>query len=147
MADERLRVTVDDAYTRALGLACFTFARLEWDAYWCCEKIKPGELQALLTAPRPSTAGTVSSTLVRLAHTLPPSPRTTLIQECAADFSAIVKNVRNPLIHGKPGTAANGDQRLFQPNSSPWTIADVNRSSDEFTALQIRLNELVLSFP
>ena len=46
--DDRLRVTLDDPYAHALGLALFCFARMEWDAIYCCEKIDAG-LKGLFT--------------------------------------------------------------------------------------------------
>ena len=42
MKDERLRVPIDDAYLHAAGLATICFARLEWNAAWCCEKMRAG---------------------------------------------------------------------------------------------------------
>jgi hypothetical protein len=47
MKDDRLRVPVEPDYVSALGLAVFVFAKLEWAAICCCERIKPGSINDL----------------------------------------------------------------------------------------------------
>lgn len=39
MANERLLIPQDADYFHALGLAIVAFARLEWNAVWCCERL------------------------------------------------------------------------------------------------------------
>lgn len=60
VADDRLRVPVDDPYVHAVGLATICFARLEWDAVWCCERMEVGYIGTLGR----KTAGMIASDLV-----------------------------------------------------------------------------------
>ena len=58
------RVPVDPEYIQAFGRAMFIFARLEWQAVWCCEKISPGAIQPLSER----TAGHVQTPLSKSAQ-------------------------------------------------------------------------------
>ena len=64
MADERLRVSHDASYSVAVGLSIFTFARLEWDAVWCIEKMSPGAISAI----QDRTAGGIAKELLKLEN-------------------------------------------------------------------------------
>lgn len=134
MKDDRLRVPIDDPYLHAVGLAVICFARLEWDAVWCCEKITPGYLASVGT----KTAGQIANDLVTRAagHTDP----AIVASLCApaAEFKRLVGR-RNDLMHANPATAQNGDQRLFR-HGVEWTIAEVNDVADEFVAAGTPLN-------
>ena len=46
MKDDRLRIPVAADYAAAIGLAAYVFACLEWDAVWCCERIKPDYIRS-----------------------------------------------------------------------------------------------------
>ena len=67
MKDERLRIPIDDAYLHAVGLATICFARLEWNAAQCCEKMHAGYLNNIGT----NTTGQIANDLVALAGALP----------------------------------------------------------------------------
>ena len=110
------------------------FARLEWDAVWCCEKMKTGYLHTVGT----KTAGHIANDLVALtlAHA---DPRIVAsLGPLAAEFKRLVSK-RNDLVHGNPATASNGDQRLFR-NGVEWSIASVNDAADEFVTAGSLLN-------
>lgn len=47
MANERLLIPQDADYFHALGLAAVAFARLEWDAVWCCERLQKGYISTI----------------------------------------------------------------------------------------------------
>jgi hypothetical protein len=138
MKDDRLRVQLESAYAEAIGRAVFIFARLEWDAVWICEKLNPGYINNLGT----KTAGLIANDLIRLTIALPNG--TEFAPHCV-EFKRLV-DIRNKLLHGKPGTAVNGDQNLFD-RGVPWTIKKINDAADEFSTAQIALNPLMHSLP
>ena len=139
MKSDRLRVTLDVAYSEALGLAAFCWARCEWDVAWCCERLQPNYL-ASIEAER-KTAGTMANDLLRFVRSIGDPRLRAKCMQPAIEFKRLVEE-RNGLMHGKPGSASNGDQRLFR-NANEWTIDAVNDLSDAFTACQIQLNNLV----
>jgi hypothetical protein len=132
--DERLRVPIDDAYLHAVGLATICFARLEWDAAWCCEKMQAGYLNNIGT----KTAGQIANDLVALVEAFPNPLVVESLGPPAAEYKRLVGK-RNDLVHSNPGTAPNGDHRLFRKGSE-WTIDLVNNSADEFAAASEPLN-------
>lgn len=67
MKDDRLRVLIDAPYLSALGLATICFARLEWAAVRCCEKIQPGYTNTVGA----KTAGQSPTTLWRWPRAIP----------------------------------------------------------------------------
>ncbi|MGE4372139.1 MAG: hypothetical protein AB7E29_04420 [Xanthobacter sp.] len=68
MTDERLRIPIDDPYLHALGLAIVAFARLEWNASYCCDRLEPGYIATI--EPRRKTAGKIASDLVKMVAAL-----------------------------------------------------------------------------
>lgn len=134
MADDRLRVPVDDPYVNAVGLATICFARLEWDAVWCCEKMERGYINILGR----KTAGMIASDLVEKAGAHPDAVIRQSLIAAAAEFKRLVGR-RNDLMHAKPGTTPSGAQRLFR-HGEEWTTEDVNRLADEFVVAGIPLN-------
>jgi hypothetical protein len=137
--NDRLRVPVDDEYSKAIGLAMFAFARLEWNAVWCIEKLAPGSIGPVSER----TAGGVGKALAQqvAALGLPvdhPLPKATV------EYERLVK-VRNGICHAKPGTDALGEQRLFREGVF-WTIETINDAADDFTACEIKLNDLLYGF-
>lgn len=139
MKDDRLRVSHETNYVAAIGLAMFTFSRLEWDAIWCIEKMSPG---SIATMPD-RTAGGIAKELVKLvaARELPQDDPFVI---AAIDFQRLV-GIRNAIAHGKPGTAPGGGQRLFR-DGVEWTIEGLNSASDEFTDCQIRMNDILYGY-
>jgi hypothetical protein len=57
------------------------------------------------------------------------------------EFQRLVQE-RNGLLHGKPGTATNGNQRLFR-HGQEWSIAAIEAFSDEVAACSILLSDMV----
>lgn len=134
MTDERFLLPIDTPYLEAVGLAVFCFARLEWDAVWCCEKIQPGYIHTVGT----KTAGQIANGLVQLAANYSDVAIQASLGLAATQFKGHTKR-RNDLMHGNPGTASSGDQRLFR-NGREWTIPELNVLADEFTAAGGLLN-------
>lgn len=134
MANDRLRVPIDDPYLHALGLATVCFARLEWNAVWCGEKIQPGYIRTV----RKKTAGQIATDILRMAAGHPNPAIVLSLGAAAADFKALVGR-RNDLVHANPGTAKSGEQRLFR-NGAEWTIDTINNLSDEFVVVGGVLN-------
>jgi hypothetical protein len=135
--DNRPRIPVEPAYTEALGLAVYAFARLEWNAVWCCERLKPNYVRTLGR----KTAGKIGENLQLYAKTIADQPLQADCASAADEFMQMVK-LRNAIVHGKPGTAPYGDQRLFNKGQS-LSIADLYAAADAFTRCGARLNELL----
>lgn len=135
MSDERLRIPIDDPYLHSAGLALICFARLEWSAVWCCEKLQSGYLGTV----QRKTAGVIANDFVNMtsAHTDPDISSNLNLQ--AHEFRNLVKR-RNDLMHANPGTAPTGEQRLFREGDE-WTVALIDALADEFAALDITLND------
>ncbi len=133
MAGERLRIPVDDSYLAALGRCLFTFARTEWAAVWCGEKIAPGFLQAAGN----KTAGQIGADFEGLAASLPQGSVYTRCLAAAKEFRRLVP-LRNGIMHAQPCTAPTGEQRLTR-RGNLWTIAELETAADEFAACDIEL--------
>lgn len=134
MKDDRVRVPIDDPYLQSVGLAMICFARLEWDAVWCCEKMHTGYLR---TVGR-KTAGQIANDLISLAAAHPDPVVAASLGPSAEEFKRLVGR-RNDLMHANPATTPNGDQRLFRKGAE-WTITLVNDAADQFVAAAIPLN-------
>lgn len=134
MKDQRLHISVQPDYASALGLAVYCFASLEWNAVWCCERIRPGSIEGL----EDRTAGRVADTLLHLVKRLESSEQKLELESAAAEFRFLV-GTRNNLVHSKPGTAPDGSQGLFR-HGDHWTIAELNAVADAFAACSIRLD-------
>lgn len=137
MKDDRLRVLIDNAYVEALGRATYVFAILEWNAVWCCERMDANYIGKLGR----KTAGNIAEDLVRFAEKRPDPQLRKDCSEPAKEFQRLVK-IRNGILHGKPGTAPSGEQRLFR-DGNPWTPAMIDDAADEFAACSISLNALL----
>lgn len=134
MKDDRLRIPIDGPYLHAVGLAMICFARLEWDAVWCCEKCQPGYVRRLGR----KTAGEIATDLItRAARHADPLVAASL-GAGAAEFNRLV-GVRNGIMHANPGTAPSGKQRLFR-HGNEWTIAMIDDAADAFVAAGSVLN-------
>lgn len=138
--NERLKIPCETQYVAALGLTAYAFARLEWNAVWCCERIQPGIIRELSE----KTAGGIAKKLISLATALLPSSNKDQLLMVANEFQELVKT-RNAILHGKPGTAKDGGQRLFR-NGKVWTREDFDDASDKFTACSMRLNSFLYGF-
>jgi hypothetical protein len=124
---------LDPQYTSALGKAVFEFARLEWLAVQCCDRIRAGSIEELSER----TAGRVADTLLHLTCELAPSPAAGALHEAALDFKAYV-GTRNNLLHAKPGFNAEGHERLFR-DGDQWTIEELDAVSIAFHKCGARL--------
>ena len=137
MKDDRLRVPIDNAYVEALGRATYVFATLEWNAVWCCKRMQADYIRKLGR----KTAGVIADDLVRLARRRP-NPQVRI--DClgpAQEYKRLV-GTRNSILHGKPGTASTGEQRLFR-DGNPWTPKMIDDAADEFAACSRLLNALL----
>ena len=139
MNNDRLRVPPESEYFHAIGLATVAFARLEWDAVWCCNRLEPCYINSI--EPRRKTAGTIANDLVTLFSRVPDVRLASKISPFAVEFVDVVKE-RNGLMHGKPATAPNGDQRLFR-HGAEWTVDAVNAFSDRCVRAGMPLNALL----
>lgn len=139
MTNDRLRVPQDPNYFHAIGLATIAFARLEWDAAWCCERLQPGYINSI--EPKRKTAGTIGQDLEALFSRVSDANLRAKIVPFAQEFREVVRE-RNALLHGKPGTAQNNDQRLFK-RGVEWALSDVNAFSDRAVRAGEPLNALL----
>lgn len=135
--DDRLRVAVDDAYVAALGRATFVFAILEWNAVWCAEHLSPGFLNGIAK----KTAGKIAVDFLALVEKITDPALKAGCKPPAIEFKRLV-NIRNGILHGKPGTAPDGAQRLFRDGTA-WSPEAIDSAADEFAACGIQLNALL----
>jgi hypothetical protein len=135
MTDDRLRVPEDDEYFRALGLAIMCFARLEWSAVWCCEKVQRGYVQTAAD----KTAGEIANDLVTFAAAQENAKIALSLSVAAAEFKRLVRN-RNGLVHANTGTANLREQRLFRQGKE-WTLEAIHQLADEFARADAELTE------
>jgi hypothetical protein len=130
----RTSMPVDPEYTAALGLAVYAFALLEWNAVWCCEKLKPGIIDDL----DDRTAGRVADTLLSLVKHLPGSWDQSDLLAQATRFQALTRT-RNNLLHARPGTSSDGNHRLFR-DGDQWTLDEIKAVADAFCDCGMRLD-------
>ena len=137
--NDRLRIPQDGEYFKAIGMAAIAFARLEWDAVWCCERLQPGYINTIEVQKK--TAGKIGNDLRTLFSRVADVAFRSRIEPFADEFREVVEQ-RNQLLHGKPGTAPNGDQRLFS-GGFEWSIDAVNAFSDRCVKAGEPLNTLL----
>ena len=135
MKDDRLRVPVHAAYLAAIGMATYCFARLEWDAVYCGQKLSPGYVKTVAV----KTAGMIAKDLTCFAKLITEPAKQARYQTAAGEFARLVKR-RNDLMHATPATVGS-DQRLVR-HSIPWQPNEIDDLADEFTACSMELNEL-----
>jgi hypothetical protein len=136
MAEERLRLEIDEPYLVALGTCLFVFASLEWNVVWCGEKIAPG----FLTASRQNTAGRIAADFEPLAARVVDGIVRTRCIAASQEFRRLV-HVRNAIMHAQPCTAPSGEQRLVREENL-WTVAELEAAADQFATCSIKLNDL-----
>jgi len=137
MKDDRLRVPVSDDYVAALGKATYVFAILEWNAVWCCERLKPGFINNLGR----KTAGDIAIALIKHVSQIHDESQKQACVGLADEFKRLV-SIRNGILHGKPGTSSDNEQRLFR-NGTAWTIEMIDNAADQFAACSESLNTLI----
>lgn len=141
MKDDRLRCPVEKEYVEALGLAAYTFARLEWQVVWCMEKIRPKSIHKVVGEEM--TAGTIAKKFIDATRNMPKSKEREALKKLAQKFMELVQ-IRNQIMHGKPCTSPNGDQRLS--NNEIIEIATLESSADDFVECGGKLNDLFYGF-
>lgn len=139
MPNDRKRIPIDDQYAHALGLAAYCFAVCEWNAVWSAERLQPGYIATI--EPLRKTAGAIAKELVSLVHAIGDPTLMSICVPPSLEFQRLVHD-RNGLLHGKPGTALNGDQRLFR-HGQEWTIEVIDTFTDQVSACSIQLNQMV----
>ena len=139
--DDRKRQPVKSDYVEALGLATYCFATCEWNAVWCCEKIRSGSLSKILC--NKMTAGAIAKTFIDLSRNMPRSKERNELNKSAKEFERLVI-MRNDILHGKPCTGPNGEPRLS--GTKAIEIGDLEDAADAFTACGIELNAHLYGF-
>ncbi|WP_318510328.1 hypothetical protein [Photobacterium leiognathi] len=141
MKDDRLRCPVEKDYVQAIGLAAYTFARLEWQVVWCMEKIKPDSIHKVVD--KEMTAGTIAKKFIDVTRNMAKSNEREQLKELAIEFMALVQ-VRNNIMHGKPCTSPNNEQRLS--GKEIIEIEDLENAADSFVECSCKLNALFYGF-
>ena len=141
MSGSRTRQPFKSDYAQAFGFAALCFAICEWNVVWCCEKIKPGQLNHIVAEEL--TAGNIAKRFINLVRNMPNCSGRT---ELAAAASAFAKTVatRNSILHGKPCTGPNGEARLS--SSGVMEIPDIEAAADAFSDCSIEVNRLLHGF-
>jgi len=139
VGNNRFGIAQDAAYLHAVGLATMAFARLEWDAIRCCERLKPGYTSRI--EQQRKTTSTIATDLYCLFSLVSDAEVRTKIVPFAAEFSIIVIE-RNRLLHANVELASNGHQRLVWGRDE-WTIDKVDIFSQRCVAAGIPLNALL----
>lgn len=141
MKDDRLRSPVKTEYVKAIGLATYTFASLEWQVVWCMEKIKPESIHKVVSEKM--TAGTIAKKFIEVTRNMPKSKEREQLKILAQKFIKLVQ-IRNQIMHGKPCTSPNGDQRLS--SDQIIEITTLENAADDFTECGGKLNNLFYGF-
>lgn len=133
--DQRLRQAVKPDYISALGMAAWSFASLEWNVAWCCEKIKPGSLRRIVDEEM--AAGIIAKRFIDLARNAQRSPEREELKVLAREFSSLVQ-LRNLILHGKPCAGPNDEPRLS--STAVLEIPDLEHAADTFALCSSSLN-------
>ena len=139
--NRRKRQAVKPDYVEALGMAAWSFASLEWQVVWCCEKIRPGSLTRIVG--QEMTAGKIAKCFIDLTRNMPRSKERVELENLAAVFAQLVES-RNAILHGKPCTGPSGEARLSSQNVIE--IPELEDAADAFATCSGRLNEIFYSF-
>ena len=139
-ADDRLRVSVEDTYVSSIGRATYVFAILEWNAVWCGERLDAGFLSKM--QKKKMTAGQMGKALLVEVNKIADAALKAACQPPVDEFVRLV-NVRNGILHWKPGTEAGTNaQRMFH-DGNVWSSADIDQAADDFAECSSRLNALL----
>jgi hypothetical protein len=141
MRNDRLRSSVKSEYLEALGRVAYTFASCEWQVAWSCERLRPGSLHKIVDEEL--TAGKIAKVFIDLSRNMPKSNERGELQAIAQRFTELVA-VRNGILHGKPCTAPDGEQRLSA--SEVVELGDLESAADDFSECGMRLNLIYYSF-
>ena len=141
MNEERHRIALDTAYAAALGQALYCFALCEWNAVYCIQKHQPDYITDAFRPTQSTMAGTVADKLRSISSRLPDVSDKQEWEQAAQLFFNLVKYERNRLVHAKPGTNSDGEQRLFYFGYE-WTVERVQEMADRFASCGMTLNHL-----
>src|SRR4249919_1263848 len=103
----RERIPLTPEYATALGTATYCFAVCQWNIVWCSERIKAGSLDRSIRDEM--TAGQIGGAFKNLVRNMKNTPLRQELEGLASEFLRLVE-VRNSILHGKPGTTPQGDQ-------------------------------------
>ena len=135
MKDHRRRQPGEPEYLLEIGTAVWTFAILEWNAAWCCERIENNCLPQV--AER--TAGGIAKKLIALIQELPVCAERDELSADAARFQELVQT-RNRIMHGRPSTDGDRQARLSDDGQF-WTPELLQDAADSFSECGSRLNK------
>ncbi|MEK2144628.1 hypothetical protein WOC23_21825, partial [Vibrio parahaemolyticus] len=141
MKDDRLKCPVENDYVQAIGLAAYTFARLEWQVVWCMEKIKPESVHKVVD--QEMTAGTIAKRFIDATRNMPKTKDREALKALAQKFMALVQ-VRNQIMHGKPCTSPDGKQRLT--GESVIELNTLEDAAGDFVECANKLNDMYYGF-
>ena len=141
MKDDRLKCPVEKDYVEAIGVAAYTFSRLEWQVVWCMEKIRPESIRKVVGEEM--TAGTIAKKFMDATRNMPKSKEREELKILAKRFMELVQ-IRNDSMHGKPCTSPEGEQRLS--GTAIIEVVDLENSADEFTECAGKLNTIFYDY-
>jgi hypothetical protein len=131
MTDHKFRTPVEETYLHAIGRAVYNFASLEWNIVWLCQVLEPG----FVFEAGSLTTGQVREKFTGLVSALPPDdPDRSALVSLVETFSSLVKR-RDMLVHGKPSTAPDGEQRLYysgKRGAATWSVAAIFEAAQDF---------------
>jgi hypothetical protein len=129
MKGDRDRVPLENDYAVALGRAIFIFAKLEWSAVNCCERMEPNSYHGAPFGEK--TPRKLAKKLRHFATELPLSEVQNELLAAATEFNKLRKT-RNKLLHVQPISTTEGSQRLVG-DGVPWTVETIDDAADAFT--------------
>jgi len=122
-------------------MATYSFASCEWQAAWCCEKIRPGSLTKIVGEEM--TAGKIAKYFIDLTRNMPKFREREELSQAAQTFARLVQE-RNRILHGKPCTGPSGESRLS--SDKVIEIPDLEGAADSFAECGSELNRLSYGF-
>jgi hypothetical protein len=135
-------VKLESGYAKAIGLAVWCFAGLEWNAVWCAERIMPGTLNDMMT--KKMTAGDIAKRLRALVRKMPSSPDQEQLLAAAEEFVKLAET-RNQILHGKPASTPDQRHRL-NSKSGLLEVQEIRQASERFHECSGKLNHAFHGF-
>lgn len=139
MNDDRHRIPQDSVYFQTIGLAVVSFARLEWDAVWCCERLESDYIRTIKAQKK--TAGKIAGDLGSLFSRVSDAKLRSKIIPFAKEFKEIVGE-RNDLLHANPAKSNEEEERLVG-HHGVLTIVVIKAFSDRCARAAVTLNALL----
>lgn len=135
MKDARKGVPIQSDYAYALGVATYTFARLEWQVVWCTEGLLPSTVTKAMKDEM--TGGAIANRFANATRNMPASKERLELQKLAERFKRLVE-LRNSIAHGKPCTSPKNDQRLS--GNGVIEVSDLEAAADDYADCEALLN-------